>query len=120
MGAHRVGSDVERATTPSDLLTSTGKAISKTVGSLLAARRWMLKGPFVVEGFTSGAFAGLLAAAAVGGGWLLAQRFATATFAEVLPGVGLTLIEDLAAGIILAGIAVGSLTAWSGLRRLQA
>ncbi|TMD54775.1 MAG: hypothetical protein E6I85_05345 [Chloroflexi bacterium] len=91
-----------------------------TLMSLLAARRWMLKGPFVVEGFTSGAFAGLLAAAAVGGGWLLAQRFATATFAEVLPGVGLTLIEDLAAGIILAGIAVGSLTAWTGLRRLRA
>ena len=88
--------------------------------SLLAARGWMLRGPFVVEGFTTGAFAGLLAAAVVAGAWLLAQRFATATYSEVLPGVGAVIIQELAAGIILAGIAVGSLTAWNGLRRLQA
>jgi len=91
-----------------------------TLMSLLAARGWMLRGPFVVEGFTTGAFAGLLAAAVVAGAWLLAQRFATATYSEVLPGVGAVIIQELAAGIILAGIAVGSLTAWNGLRRLQA
>jgi cell division protein FtsX len=88
--------------------------------SLLAARGWMLRGPFVVEGLTTGAFAGVFAAAVVGGAWLLAQRFANATFAEVLPGVGAVAVQDLAAGLILAGIAVGSLTAWNGLRRLQA
>jgi cell division transport system permease protein len=88
--------------------------------SLLAARGWMLRGPFVVEGFATGAFAGLFAAAVVAGAWLLAQRFANATYAEVLPGVGAQIIQDLAAGIILAGITVGSLTAWNGLRRLKA
>ena len=88
--------------------------------SLLAARGWMLRGPFVVEGLTTGAFAGAFAAAVVGGAWLLAQRYANATFAEVLPGVGAVAVQDLAAGLILAGIAIGSLTAWNGLRRLQA
>ena len=70
---------------------------------LLAARGWMLRGPFLVEGLTTGAFAGLAAAAAVGGAWLLAERFAAATYAEVLPGVGRLAIQDLAAGIIVAG-----------------
>jgi cell division protein FtsX len=85
---------------------------------LLAARGWMLRGPFLVEGLTTGAFAGLAAAAIVGGAWLLADRFAAATYAEVLPGVGRMVIQDLAAGIIVAGLALGSLTAWNSLRRL--
>jgi cell division transport system permease protein len=85
---------------------------------LLAARGWMLRGPFLVEGFTSGAFAGVAAAAVVGGAWILAERFAAATYAEVLPGVGRAAIQDLGAGIIIGGIALGGLTAWNGLRRL--
>jgi len=86
---------------------------------LLAARGWMLRGPFLVEGVTTGAFAGLAAAAVVGGAWLLADRFAAATYAEVLPGVGRAAIQDLAAGIIVAGLALGGVTAWNGLRRLS-
>jgi len=85
---------------------------------LLAARGWMLRGPFLVEGLTTGAFAGVAAAVVVGGAWLLAGRFAAATYAEVLPGVGQAVIQDLAAGIIVAGLALGSLTAWNSLRRL--
>jgi cell division transport system permease protein len=85
---------------------------------LLAARGWMLRGPFLVEGFTTGALAGLVAAALVGGAWLLTERFAAATYAEVLPGVGRLAIQDLAAGIIVGGLALGSLTAWNSLRRL--
>jgi cell division transport system permease protein len=85
---------------------------------LLAARGWMLRGPFLVEGLTTGAIAGFAAAALVGGAWLLAERFAAATYAEVLPGVGRLAIQDLAAGIIVAGLALGSLTAWNSLRRL--
>jgi cell division transport system permease protein len=85
---------------------------------LLAARGWMLRGPFLVEGVTTGAFAGVAAAAIVAAAWLLADRFAFATYAEVLPGVGQAAIQDLAAGIILAGVALGSLTAWNSLRRL--
>ena len=86
---------------------------------LLAAPGWMLRGPFLVEGMTSGAFAGVAAAGLVGGAWLLADRFAAATYAEVLPGVGQVAIQDLAAGIIVAGLALGGLTAWNGLRRLS-
>ena len=42
-----------------------------------------------------------------------------AAVAEVLPGVGRLAIQDLAAGIIVAGLALGSLTAWNSLRRLS-
>ncbi len=85
---------------------------------LLGARGWMLRGPFLIEGLTTGAFAGLAAATVVGGAWLLAQRFAAATYAEVLPGVGRVAMQDLAAGVIVAGLALGTLTAWNSLRRL--
>ncbi len=85
---------------------------------LLAARNWMLRGPFVVEGLTTGAFAGALAGAAVAGAWILTVHFANATFVEVLPGVGRAVMQDLVAAIMVAGIMLGSLTAWSGFRRL--
>ncbi len=61
-----------------------------TITRLLGARAWMLRGPFVVEGVMTGALAGALAGAVAGGAWLLASRFAAATYAQVLPGVGLT------------------------------
>lgn len=87
---------------------------------LLAARRWMLRGPFVVEGITTGAFAGVCAALVVGGAWLLANRFANTTFSEVLPGVGLSVVKNLVAGVLLAGLLLGGLTSWLGFRRLGA
>jgi cell division transport system permease protein len=108
-------------TVASNAMRSVALARREEVGlmRLLAARGWMLRGPFLVEGLTTGAFAGVAAAALVGGAWLLAERFAAATYAEVLPGVGRVAIQDLAAGIIVAGLALGGLTAWNGLRRLS-
>lgn len=87
---------------------------------LLAARGWMLRGPFVVEGITTGAFAGACAAAVVAVAWLLANRFANTTFSDVLPGVGITVLEDLVAGVLVAGLLLGALTSWLGFRRLGA
>src|SRR6202011_135714 len=60
---------------------------------LLGARGWMLRGPFVVEGLMIGALAGAVAAAAVAGAYLLASRFESATYAQVLPGVGATNVQ---------------------------
>jgi ABC-type ATPase involved in cell division/cell division protein FtsX len=91
-----------------------------SVTRLLGARGWMLRGPFVVEGLMTGAVAGLLAGAAVGGAWLLATRFASATYVQVLPGVGLTSMRYVAAAIIVAGIFIGVTTATFGFRRSRA
>jgi ABC-type ATPase involved in cell division/cell division protein FtsX len=84
---------------------------------LLGARGWMLRGPFVMEGLMTGALAGALAGAVAGGAWLLASRFAAATYAQVLPGVGLTSMRYVVAAVIVAGLLLGALTSTLGFRR---
>lgn len=91
-----------------------------TITRLLGARGWMLRGPFVVEGLMTGALAGAIAGALVGGAWLLASRFANATYAQVLPGVGLTSMRYVVAAVIAAGLILGALTATLGFRRSRA
>jgi ABC-type ATPase involved in cell division/cell division protein FtsX len=87
---------------------------------LLGARGWMLRGPFVVEGLMIGALAGAVAAAAVAGAWLLVTRFESATFAQVLPGVGPTAVQYVAAAVMLAGLLLGATTAMLGFRKVHA
>jgi ABC-type ATPase involved in cell division/cell division protein FtsX len=91
-----------------------------TVVRLLGARGWMLRGPFVVEGLMIGALAGALAAAAVAGAWLLATRFESATYAQLLPGVDATAAQYILAAILVAGLFLGSLTALFGFRKVHA
>jgi ABC-type ATPase involved in cell division/cell division protein FtsX len=87
---------------------------------LLGARGWMLRGPFVVEGLMIGALAGAAAAVAVAGAWLLAIRFESATYAQVLPGVGPTQVQYVLAAVLAAGLLLGSLTALLGFRKVHA
>jgi len=86
----------------------------------LGARGWMLRGPFVVEGVMTGALAGTVAAAAVAGAWLLATRFETATYAQLLPGVDATAVQYVLAAVMAAGLLLGALTAMLGFRRVRA
>ncbi len=86
---------------------------------LLGARGWMLRGPFVMEGLMTGALAGALAGAIAGGAWLLASRLATATYAQVLPGVGFTSMRYVVAAVIVAGLLLGALTSTLGFRRYR-
>jgi len=90
-----------------------------TITRLLGARGWMLRGPFVVEGLMTGALAGALAGVIAGGAWLLASRFAAATYAQVLPGVGLTSMRYVVAAVIIAGLLLGAVTATLGFRRYR-
>lgn len=87
---------------------------------LLGARGWMLRGPFVVEGMMIGALAGALAASAVAGAWLLATRFESATYAQVLPGVDATAVQYILAAVMAAGLLLGALTAMLGFRKVHA
>jgi ABC-type ATPase involved in cell division/cell division protein FtsX len=84
---------------------------------LLGARGWMLRGPFVVEGLMTGALAGAMAAAAVAGAFLLATRFESATYAQLLPGVGTSDVQHVVAAVLVAGLLIGSLTALLGFRK---
>jgi len=87
---------------------------------LLGARGWMLRGPFVVEGLMIGALAGALAAAAVTGAWLLATRFESATYAQLLPGVDALAVRYILAAVLAAGLLLGALTALLGFRKVHA
>jgi putative ABC transport system ATP-binding protein len=87
---------------------------------LLGARGWMLRGPFVVEGMTTGALAGALAAGAVAAAYLLATRFESSVLVQLLPGVGLTALRYVLAAVITAGLVLGAATAMLGFRRAQA
>ena len=87
---------------------------------MLGARGWMLRGPFVFEGLMIGALAGALAAGAVAGAWLLANRFESATYAQLLPGVGPTSVQYVLAAVLAAGLLLGALTAMLGFRKVHA
>jgi cell division transport system permease protein len=91
----------------------------KTLG-LLGARTWMLRDPFIIEGLTTGAIAGLIAGAIVGGAWYLAALFAKATYVVLLPDLHLTAAEDVVAAVIVAGMALGVLTSLLSFRRVRA
>lgn len=87
--------------------------------SLLGARGWMVRGPFIVEGLTTGALAGALAAAVVAIVWLLAVRFESALYTQVLPGVDATSVRYLLASLIVAGLLLGTITATLGFRKAR-
>jgi cell division transport system permease protein len=87
---------------------------------MLGARGWMLRGPFVFEGLMIGALAGALAAAAVAGAWLLANRFEAATYSQLLPGVGPTAVQYVLAAVLAAGLLLGAMTAMLGFRKVHA
>jgi ABC-type ATPase involved in cell division/cell division protein FtsX len=91
-----------------------------TVTRLLGARGWMVRGPFVTEGLMTGALAGALAGAAVTGAWLLASLLGSATFSQILPGVGPTSVRYVVAAVMVAGLALGALTTMLGFRRIRA
>ena len=87
---------------------------------LLGARGWMLRGPFVVEGLMIGALAGALAAALVAGAYGLATRFESATYSQLLPGVGTTQVQYVLAAMMAAGLLLGALTTLLGFRKVHA
>lgn len=87
---------------------------------LLGARGWMLRGPFVIEGLMTGALAGALAAGVVAGAWLLAIRFESSIYAQLLPGVDAVSVQYVLAAVISAGLILGAGTAMFGFRRARA
>src|SRR5438477_3737507 len=90
------------------------------VTRLLGARGWMLRGPFVVEGLTTGALAGALAAAVVAGAYLLAVSFESAIYVQVFPGVDATAVRYVLAAVITTGLVLGAATAMFGFRKARA
>lgn len=87
---------------------------------LLGARTWMIRDPFLIEGIMTGAIAGLVAGALVGLAYFLSLQFAGATYVQLLPGVGLTAARYVIAGVVVAGMLLGVVTALFSFRRVRA
>jgi hypothetical protein len=67
-----------------------------------------------------GALAGAVAAAAVAGAFLLATRFESAIYSQLLPGVGTIQVQYVVAAVLAAGLLLGSVTAMLGFRKAHA
>ncbi len=79
-----------------------------SIMQLVGAPRWMVRGPFLVEGAMTGGVAGLVA-----GGLTLALGAAAvavgaSTFAQIAPGLTLGVCLLAAAAVLLAGLLLGS------------
>jgi cell division transport system permease protein len=84
---------------------------------LVGAPRWMVRGPFVVEGAITGALAGLVAGLITFGLTLAAIAGAATGFARFAPGVTLPIAGLAAALVLLAGLGLGSGSSLISLRR---
>jgi cell division transport system permease protein len=88
-----------------------------TIMQLVGAPRWMVRGPFVVEGAITGVLAGSVAAAITFGLTWLGISAAAGTFTQFAPGVTVTVAGIAAASVVLTGVALGSGSSLISLRR---
>ena len=84
---------------------------------LVGAPRWMVRGPFVVEGAITGGAAGLLAGLVTFGLTFAAINGATTSFAKFAPGVTVPVAADAALLVLAVGLALGSGSSLISLRR---
>jgi cell division transport system permease protein len=84
---------------------------------LVGAPRWMVRGPFVVEGAITGALAGTAAGLVTFGLVVLGIEAGSASFAQFAPGVTVTVAAIGAALVFAAGLGLGSGSSLLSMRR---
>ncbi|HVH63053.1 MAG TPA: permease-like cell division protein FtsX [Candidatus Dormibacteraeota bacterium] len=84
---------------------------------LVGASRWMVRGPFVVEGAITGGLAGLVAGAITFGSTAAGISKASGTFTQFAPGVNVTVAAIAAVIVLLVGIGLGSGSSLVSVRR---
>ena len=84
---------------------------------LVGAPRWMVRGPFVVEGAITGAIAGVLAGLITFGLTFAGITAASGAFMRFAPGVTVTVAAAAAAIVLLVGLGLGSGSSLISLRR---
>jgi cell division transport system permease protein len=88
-----------------------------TIMQLVGAPRWMVRGPFVVEGAITGALAGAAAGLVTFGLTVSGISAGAGTFVQFAPGVTVT-VAALAAAIVFAtGVGLGSGSSLVSVRR---
>jgi len=88
-----------------------------TIMQLVGAPRWMVRGPFVVEGAITGALAGTVAGAVTFGLAFTGISAASGTFTQFAPGITTTVAAIAAASVVLVGLGLGSGSSLISLRR---
>jgi cell division transport system permease protein len=84
---------------------------------LVGAPRWMVRGPFVIEGAITGTLAGLVAGLITFGLTLAAISGASTGFTRFAPGVTLPVAAYAAGIVLLVGLGLGSGSSLISLRR---
>ncbi len=88
-----------------------------SIMQLVGAPRWMVRGPFVIEGALTGSTAGAVAGLITLGLGLAAVAAGAGTFAQVAPGVSLHVAVYAGVIVFLVGLLLGSGSSLLGLRR---
>ena len=84
---------------------------------LVGAPRWMVRGPFVVEGAITGALAGVLAGLVTFGLAMAGISAASTSFTQFAPGITTTVAAVAAAIVLGVGLGLGSGSSLLSVRR---
>ncbi len=85
--------------------------------TLVGAPRWMVRGPFILEGVLTGMLSGIIAGAGLIGVGILVIREAKGVYLNAAPGLSRASFEMTAIMVLLAGLAMGLIAASIGVRR---
>jgi cell division transport system permease protein len=88
-----------------------------TIMQLVGAPRWMVRGPFVVEGAITGALAGAAAGLVTFALTLAGMRAGSGTFTQFAPGITVTVAAGAAVIVLAIGIGLGSGSSLVSVRR---
>jgi cell division transport system permease protein len=88
-----------------------------TIMQLVGAPRWMVRGPFVVEGAITGALSGATAGLITFGLAMLGMAEGSTTFTQFAPGITVTVAAIAGAIVFAAGLGLGSGSSLVSVRR---
>lgn len=88
-----------------------------TIMQLVGAPRWMVRGPFVVEGAITGALSGAVAGLITFGLTMAGISVGSASFTQFAPGITVTVAAVAAAVVFATGLGLGSGSSLLSLRR---
>ena len=84
---------------------------------LVGAPRWMVRGPFVIEGAMTGAVAGALSGGLALAVCIVGVQAGASSFAQVAPGLTLQAGAVIALFLVLVGPTLGSISSLGSVRR---
>jgi len=88
-----------------------------SIMQLVGARRWMVRGPFLVEGAMTGGIAGLAAGLVTLSAGVAVVAAGRSTFAQIAPGVDVGVCLVAAAIVVAAGLVLGAAASLCSVHR---